>query len=54
MSGVSVSWDSHAGCFVGRDRHSGVLSAGMTRTRAIMATVAAVAMLKRITAKAAT
>jgi hypothetical protein len=48
VSGVAVYYDHGARCFVGRDRHSGILSAGMTRQRAVMATVAAVAMVKRM------
>lgn len=47
MSGIAVSWDRAARCFVGRDRHTGIVSAGMTRERAAMATAEAVAMVRR-------
>jgi hypothetical protein len=47
MSGVHVSWDQAARCFVGRDRHTQTLSAGTSRERAVTATIEAVAMLRR-------
>ena len=47
VSGIAVTWDPQARCYVGRDRHTQILSAVVTRERAVRATAEAVAMVRR-------
>lgn len=47
---IIVGWDRHAGCHVGCDIDTGIMSAGVSREHAVAATRSAVAMAQRIAA----